>query len=110
MEVPVDDRFKRELFKKYEACKKVYIPKEEYFFIIDQLKMISVDTKKKTYHEYYLISKFEIIQCGDVGKPIKKRLTEEDTHLYFVSIEDTFDIINRAHISTGYGGRDRMVK
>ena len=40
----------------------------------------------------------------------KKRLTEEDTHLYYVSIEDTFDIIKRAHISTGHSGRDRMVK
>ena len=80
MEVPVEDRFKRELFKKYEACKNVYI------------------------------QKFEILQCGDVENLIKKRLTEEDIHLYYVSIEDTFDIIKRAHISTGHGGRDRMVK
>ena len=108
MEVPVEYRFKRELFKKYEACKKVYIPKEEYFLIIDQQKMISVDTKTKT-HEYYLISKFEILQCGDVEKLIKKQLREEDTHLYYVSIEDT-DIIKRAHILTGHGGRDRMAK
>ena len=43
-------------------------------------------------------------------KLIKKRL-KEDTHLYYyVSIDDTFDIIERAHISTGHGGRDRMVK
>ena len=110
MEVPVEDRFKRELFKKYEACKKVYIPKEEYFLISDQQKMISVDTKKKTHHEYYLISKFEILQYGDVEKLTRKRLTEEDTHLYYVSIEDTFDIIKRAHISTSHGERDRMVK
>ena len=73
MEVPVEDRFKRDLFKKYEACKKVYIPKEEYFVIIDQLKMISVDTKKKTHHEHYLISKFEILQCGDVEKAANRR-------------------------------------
>ena len=91
MEVPVENRFKRELL------------------IIDQQKMISVDTKKKT-HEYYLISKFEILQCGDVEKLIKKQLREEDTHLYYVSIEDTFDIIERAHILTGHGGRDRMAK
>ena len=87
MEVPVEDRFKRE----------VYIPKEEYFLIIDQLKMISDDIKKK------------ILQFGDVEKLTKKRLTEEDTHLYYVSIEDTLDIIKRAHVSTSHGGRDRMV-
>ena len=25
-------------------------------------------------------------------------------------IEETFDVIKRAHIATGHGGRDRMVK
>ena len=30
--------------------------------------------------------------------------------LYYVSLEDTFDVIKRAHIATGHGGRDRMIK
>ena len=30
--------------------------------------------------------------------------------MYYVSIEDTYDVIKRAHIATGHGGRDRMVK
>ena len=30
--------------------------------------------------------------------------------MYYVSIEDTYDVIRRAHIATGHGGRDRMVK
>ena len=110
MEVTVEDRFKRELFKKYEECKRVYIPKEEYFLIMEQLKKIAIDSGTKTHQQYYLISKFEILQCGDVEKLIKKRQTDGDTPLYYVSIEDTFDVIKRAHISTGHGGRDRMLK
>ena len=31
-------------------------------------------------------------------------------HLYNVTIEDTFDIIKRTHLSTGHGDRDRMIK
>jgi hypothetical protein len=27
-----------------------------------------------------------------------------------VHIEETFDVIKRAHIATGHGGRDRMLK
>ncbi|XP_041378019.1 KRAB-A domain-containing protein 2-like [Gigantopelta aegis] len=77
---------------------------------MDQLKKISVDPRKKTHHEYYLMSKFEILQCGDVEKLVKKSQTDEDTPLYYVSIEDTFDVIKRAHMSTGHGGRDRMLK
>ncbi|XP_047492001.1 KRAB-A domain-containing protein 2-like [Penaeus chinensis] len=30
--------------------------------------------------------------------------------LYYVTIEETFDVIKRAHIATGHGGRDRMIK
>lgn len=30
--------------------------------------------------------------------------------MYYVSIEDTYDVIKHAHIATGHGGRDRMVK
>ena len=110
IDVLVEDHCKRELFKKYEACKRVYIPKEEYFLIMDQLKKISVDDKKKTHHQYYLMSKFEILQCGNVENVIKKRLTEKDTPLYYVSTDDTFDITKWAHISTGHSGRDRMLK
>ena len=30
--------------------------------------------------------------------------------MYYVSIEDTYDVVRRAHLSTGHGGRDRMLK
>ncbi|XP_052792275.1 KRAB-A domain-containing protein 2-like [Mya arenaria] len=54
--------------------------------------------------------KYEILQCGDVEKLIKKRTHPEESPLYYVTIEDTFDVIKRAHIATGHGGRDRMIK
>ncbi|XP_052791955.1 KRAB-A domain-containing protein 2-like [Mya arenaria] len=52
---------------------------------------------------------YEIIQCGDVEKLIKKRTHPEESPLYYVTIEDTFDVIKRAHIATGHGGRDHMI-
>jgi hypothetical protein len=33
-----------------------------------------------------------------------------ENSLYYVHIEETFDVIKRAHIATGHGGRDRMLK
>ena len=48
--------------------------------------------------------------CGDVEKLIKKRKSPEDRPIYYATIEDTYDIINKAHIETGHGGRDRMLK
>ena len=50
------------------------------------------------------------MQCGDVEKLIKLPKDPEESPLYYVSIQDTYDIIQRAHIATGHGGRDRMHK
>ena len=50
------------------------------------------------------------MQCGDVEKLIKKRISQDEEPIYYASIEDTYDIVKRAHIATGHGGRDRMAK
>ena len=54
--------------------------------------------------------RYEIVQCGDVEKLIKKREKPDDEPIYYVTIEDTYDTIKRAHLATGHGGRDRMIK
>jgi len=45
-----------------------------------------------------------------VEKLIRKRDDSAQPPLYFAAVEDLFDIIHRAHIATGHGGRDRMLK
>ncbi|KAK4328993.1 hypothetical protein Pmani_000629 [Petrolisthes manimaculis] len=64
----------------------------------------------KSRHQYYILNKYEVLLCGDVEKLIKKRKSPEDRPIYYATIEDTYDIINKAHIETGHGGRDRMLK
>jgi len=59
---------------------------------------------------FSLLNRYEILECGDVQKLIKKRQTSDELPVYYASIEDTFDIIKKAHVSTGHGGRDRMMK
>ena len=99
--------FREELLKRSEGKKSVLLPKEEYKIIAD---LTSIDKSgKKTPHEYYLLKKYEVLKCGDVFKLIRRRNANEDP-IYFATLEDTFDIIKRAHIATGHGGRDKMVK
>jgi len=50
------------------------------------------------------------MQCGDVEKLIKKRADSTTAPLYYAHIDDIYDIIKRAHVSTGHGGRDKMIK
>jgi len=54
--------------------------------------------------------RYEIMQCGDVEKLIKRRQDPDESPVYYVSIEDTFELIKRVHLATGHGGRDRMTK
>jgi hypothetical protein len=43
------------------------------------------------------------------GKAEKKRNDNDET-VYFAHNDEMFDIVKRAHISTGHGGRDKMMK
>ncbi|KAI6655721.1 KRAB-A domain-containing protein 2-like [Oopsacas minuta] len=52
----------------------------------------------------------EILQCGDVEKLIRKLKAHTDTQLYYSTIEDSYDVLRRAHTATGHGEQDRMLK
>jgi hypothetical protein len=43
-------------------------------------------------------------------KLIRKRKTDNDDIKYFVSIEETYDIIKKAHLALNHAGRDKMQK
>ena len=106
----VEMRFRNDLLEKYEKCPKYLIPKDVYYNIIEEIKAASESSKTKSRHEYYLLNRYEILECGDVQKLIKKRQTSDELPIYYACIEDTFDIIKKAHVATGHGGRDRMMK
>ncbi|XP_068247605.1 KRAB-A domain-containing protein 2-like [Palaemon carinicauda] len=110
MSESIELKFREELLSRYEKCSKYLIPKDAYFKMIEDLRRASERKNTKSRHKYYLLSKYEVLQCGDVEKIIKKRQTLDETPVYYVSIEDTFDIVKRAHVATGHGGRDRMTK
>ena len=102
--------FKQKLFDKYAQCQKYLIPKEEYYKTTEELKAAAQVLSTKSRHQYYILKKYEVLSCGDVEKLIKKRKAPGDHPVYYATIEDTYDIISRAHIATGHGGRDRMLK
>ena len=110
MSESIELKFREELYSRYEKCRKYLIPKEEYFQIIEDIRTTSERKNTKSRHQYYFLSKYEVLQCGDAEKLIKKRQTPDETPVYYVSIEDTYDIVKRAHVATGHGGRDRMTK
>ena len=61
-------------------------------------------------HVRYFLCRYEVLQCGDEEKIIRKRSDVNDNPEYFVHMDDMFDTIKRIHVSTGHGGRDKMLK
>ena len=90
--------FKEKLFAMYDECKKYLVPKTKYYMMMSYLKMASEDPHKKVRQNYYILSKLEILLCGDVEKLIKKRAESNVQSLYYMTIEDTIDIIKRAQV------------
>ena len=75
----------------YDECKNYLIPNTKYYMMLSDLKMASEDPHKQVRQNYYLLSKLEILLCGDVEK--QKRADSSVPPLYYVTIDDTFDII-----------------
>ena len=55
--------FKSKLYELHNDKKSVLLSKEEYDNIINHIKKMS---QKETAHDYYLLKKYEILQCGNV--------------------------------------------
>ena len=109
-QINIETEFQETLLKRYSTHEKHFIPKDIYYKTIDDLKTASKTTATKSRHKYYIVKKYEALQCGDVEKLTEKRWSTTEQPLYYVTIEDTYDIIKKTHISTGHGGRDRMLK
>ena len=52
----------------------------------------------------------KFLKCGNIKKLIEKINKPHEPQLYFVSIEDTFNVIKHAHIANGHGRRVKMIK
>ena len=73
------------------------IPKEEYNKTVGEV-LEATQAPKKSPRQFFLLKKYELHQCGDVQKLTRKTPNQEHP-LYFVTIEETFDIIKRAPTS-----------
>ncbi|XP_071132787.1 KRAB-A domain-containing protein 2-like [Mytilus edulis] len=104
--------FTEELLKMYnEKCDRVLMPKEKLNIIISRFNILcESETIKRTRDDYNLLSRYEVLQIAGLEKLIRKRKTEEDPILYFVSLEETFDVIKKSHSALNHAGRDKMQK
>ena len=77
--------------------------------MMDDLKE-ACSVKLKTSRQYYILGRYELLQCDVVEKLIRKRHNLAEDPVYFVNMDEMYAIIKRVHISSGHGGRDKMIQ
>ena len=53
----IEELFKNELYRKYQECQKLLIPKTRYFQMMDELKTAATKTSKKSRQDFYLLKR-----------------------------------------------------
>ena len=76
--LPLRQSSGKKIFEKYSQCQKYLLPKAVYSQTIEDLKNAAEVPKTKSHHNYYILNRYEVLQCGDVEKLIKKRKSPED--------------------------------
>ena len=105
----MEDSFREQLVKNRESnMKSLLWTKTEYISLLEEVKE-ACSVKGKFPRQYYILGRYEILQCGDVDNLIRTRGASEQEPIYFTHI-DMFDVIKRDHVSTGHSGRDKMMK
>src|SRR6218665_1480493 len=78
-------QFRHQLLEKYNLTQKsVLIKKDEYFTVIDELKMRA--NQLLTHlgpRPYYILKKFAILQCGDLEKLERKSTDPASDPVYY---------------------------
>ena len=78
----MEDSFREQVVKNRESDNKSLLwTKTEYVSLLEELKE-NLSVKSKSPRQYYILGRYEILQCGDVEKLICKRsASDQGTNL-----------------------------
>lgn len=86
-----------------------YINRDRYQALIEEVKEAKRLRSKKGKH-YRRLRRFSVLTVGTEEKLVVPVSPEHTEIVFFVQYEDLFDILHKAHITIGHGGRTRMLK
>jgi len=56
-----------------------------------------------------LIRKYDVVSIGGKEKLIKPIVDNDSDVLYYVTVDELFEVIHTAHLAVGHGGGNRMM-
>lgn len=85
-----------------------FLTRSDYEKFVEKVLKLKESREKKVCADYYVLKRFDIIEVSSVKKLIKPLLTESEKPIFFVAIDEIFDIIHDTHVNIGHGGRNRI--
>ncbi|KAF0761367.1 KRAB-A domain-containing protein 2-like [Aphis craccivora] len=112
----MENKFKAAIDKIVSSKKRddniFYFSSEEYNNKIQKIKELKIGTLKKTVTNNRLIRvirKYAVVSIGGKEKLIKPILDNESDVLYYVTVDELFEVIHTTHLAVGHGSRNRMM-
>lgn len=88
----------------------VYLSKSTYSEILEEMETAKSKKCYKSALDYQRLKRYDVLSVRGESKLIGPLLKEDAKIKYFVSCDQLFDIIHNSHLSTGHGGRKKMLK
>lgn len=80
----------------------------KYYSYIQKVKNLKTTSKKES-NDLRFLRRYDIIEVNGITKLIHP-VTDQENITYYVFNEEIFGVLNKAHIFTGHGGRDRTIQ
>jgi hypothetical protein len=87
----------------------IYLNQQQYEKILLEVKAAKLKEKNKSDLDYRRLKRYDMIVVGKEEKLIIP-FKEGGSIIYFAKIEEMYGIIHDAHLATGHGGRNRLLK
>lgn len=82
---------------------------EQYVYLLNKIKRLKSNTMRKRPEDYHRLAMYDVYEYGMRDKLIAPIKNDGDPIIYFVSLEETFQIIHDCHIGNGHAGKNRMM-
>jgi hypothetical protein len=86
-----------------------YLTSERYSSLLNEVK-VAKSVKGKQTVRYRRLKRYDILNIGGEEKLTVPLPAEKTEIMYYVTLDELFNMIHEAHIAVGHGGRTRMIK
>lgn len=87
-----------------------FLSRVKYRELLRKVRESKLKTSGKKPDDYQRLKRYDVTKVGDDDRLIFPASDAGSPVRFYVETEEIFDLINQAHLATGHGGRNRLLK